>query len=119
MFLKKLQLNHLSIRVKLTLPYVRLSLLVGLGGGVIVTRLMLDSVDERFEKQLTETRILAAELMVHEEERLLESLRLLSFTQGVPAAIVKRNHDEIIHLVYPATFNAGEDVVLVLDEQGT
>src|SRR5512147_1107018 len=96
MVLKKFQLKHLSIRAKLTLPYVLLSLLVGLGGGVIVTRLMLDSVDKRFEKQLTETRILAGELMVHEEDRLLESLRLLSFTEGVPAAIVKRNHDEIL-----------------------
>ncbi|HSB01366.1 MAG TPA: HD domain-containing phosphohydrolase [Anaerolineales bacterium] len=118
MFLKKLHLNHLSIRVKLTLPYVLLSLLVGLGGGVIVTRLMLESVDKRFERQLTETRILASELMVQEEDRLLETLRLISFTEGVPAAIVQRNPDEIKHLVYPVTFNAGEDVVLVLDKQG-
>ncbi|HEX2997634.1 MAG TPA: HD domain-containing phosphohydrolase [Anaerolineales bacterium] len=112
-------INHLSIRLKLTLPYVLLSLLVGLGGGVIVTRLMLDSVEARFEKQLTETRKLAAELMVQEEDQLLETLRLLSYMEGMPAAIEQRDRDGILRLVYPITFNAGEDVVLVLDEQGT
>ena len=80
---------------------------------------MLDSVEARFEKQLTETRKLAAESMVQEEDRLLETLRLLSYTEGMTTAIEQRDHDEIIRLVYPVTFNAGEDVVLVLDEEGT
>ncbi|MBN2115745.1 MAG: HAMP domain-containing protein [Anaerolineales bacterium] len=117
--MKKLELNRLSIRVKLTLPYVLLSLLVGLGGGVIVTQLMLDLVDKRFEKQLTETRKLAAELMVNEEDRLLETLRLLAYTEGISTAISQKDRDEIIPLAYPVTFNAGEDVVLVLDQDGT
>jgi len=117
--LKRFKLNHLSIRVKLTLPYVLLSLLIATGGGLIVTQLMLDSVEQRFTNQLLETRKLASELMVHEEDRLLETLRLLAYTEGVPAAIVQRDHDQIMQLVYPVTFNAGEDVVLVLDEDGT
>lgn len=117
--MNKFPFNRLSIRLKLTLPYVLLSLLIGLGGGVIVTQLMLDSVEARFEKQLTETRKLAAELMVQEEDRLLETLRLLSYTEGMPVAIEQRDRDAILRLVYPITFNAGEDVVLVLDEQGT
>lgn len=117
--MNKFPFNRLSIRLKLTLPYVLLSLLIGLGGGVIVTQLMLDSVEARFEKQLTETRKLAAELMVQEEDRLLETLRLLSYTEGMAVAIEQRDRDAILRLVYPIAFNAGEDVVLVLDEQGT
>lgn len=118
MLLKRLKLNYLSIRVKLTLPYVLLSLLIATGGGLIVTQLMLDSVEQRFTNQLLETRKLASELMVHEEDRLLETLRLLAYTEGVPAAIVQRNQNQIMQLVYPVTFNAGEDVVLVLDKDG-
>ncbi len=117
--MKKLQFNRLSIRAKLTLPYALLALLIALAGGVIVTRLMLDSVEHRFEQQLLETRKLASEFMVHEEDRLLGTLRLLSYTEGVPLAMSLRDHQKIIDLVYPVTFNAGEDAVLVLDKHGT
>jgi HD-GYP domain-containing protein (c-di-GMP phosphodiesterase class II) len=103
----------------LTLPYVLLSLLVALGGGIIVTRVMIDSLEDRFTNQLIETRKLASEVMVREENRLLETLRLLSYTEGIPTAIVRRDQSEILELVYPVTFNAGEDVVLVLSKHGT
>lgn len=116
--MKRFQLNHLSIRAKLTLPYVLLAFLIALGGGLIVTQLMLESVEERFTNQLLDTRRLASESMVQEEERLLETLRLLSYTEGISSAIIQRDRDEIIDLVYPVTFNAGEDVVLVLDKYG-
>lgn len=111
-------LTHLSIRTKLTLPYVLLSLLIALGGGIIVTRVMIDSLEDRFTNQLIETRKLASELMVREEDQLLETLRLISFTEGVSAAIRLRDQSEILDLVYPVSFNAGEDVVLVLSNQG-
>ncbi len=117
--MKRLQLDHLSIRLKLTLPYVLLAFLIALGGGLIVTQLMLDSVEERFTNQLLETRKLASKAMVNEEDRLLGTLRLLSFTQGVPAAILQRDPNQIQKLIKPVTFNAGEDVVLVLDKSGT
>jgi len=43
--------THLSIRVKLILPYVLLSLLIALGGGIIITRMVIDSVEDRFTNQ--------------------------------------------------------------------
>ena len=116
--MKSLYFNRLSIRAKLTLPYVLLSLLIALGGGLIVTRLMLESVEQRFTNQLLESRKLASELMVDEEDRLLETLRLLVYTDGVPAAMRRRDQGRILELVYPATFNAGEDAVIVLDKFG-
>jgi putative nucleotidyltransferase with HDIG domain len=109
----------LSIRAKLTLPYVLLALLVALGGGIIVTQVMIDSLEERFTNQLIETRKLASEVMVREENDLLETLRLLSYTEGMSTAILRREQSEILELVYPITFNAGEDVVLVLSKHGT
>lgn len=116
--MKKLLHKHLSIRVKLTLPYVFLSLLIALWGALIVTQLMIDSLEERFTSQLFETRTLASDVMVREEDRLLETLRLLSHTEGVPAAILQRDRDKILELIYPVTFNADEDVVLVLSRYG-
>jgi putative nucleotidyltransferase with HDIG domain len=115
----KIQPPHFSIRTKLTLPYVLLSLLIALGGGFIVTQVVIDSLEDRFTNQLIETRKLASELIVREEDSLLETLRLLSHTEGIPSAIVRREKNEILELVYPVTFNAGEDVVLILSNQGT
>lgn len=109
---------QLSIRTKLTLPYVLLSLLIAMGGGLIVTRVVIDSVQDRFTDQLIETRKLASELVVREEGRLLETLRLLSHVQGISSAILQQDESTILKLAYPLVFNSEEDVVLILDDDG-
>src|SRR6185436_19518348 len=65
-----------------------------------------------------ETRKLASELMVREENRILGTLRLLSHTEGVAEAMQTGDERRLLQLLYPVTFNAGEDVVLVFDDQG-
>ncbi len=110
---------RISIRAKLTLPYILLSVLIALGGAIIVTRVVIDSLEERFTNQLIETRKLASELMVREEDRLLGTLRLLSHIEGVSDAITARDETRLLELIYPVTYNAGEDVILVFDAQGT
>lgn len=109
---------HVSIRTKLTLPYILLSLLIAMGGGVVVTQVVIDSLEERFTNQLIETRKLASELMVREEDRLLGTLRLLTHTEGVAQAMSAADEWRLHELIYPITFNAEEDVVLVLNEHG-
>src|SRR5574342_1255811 len=84
---KSFNLAHLSIRTKVTLPYVLLSMIIALGGGIIVTQVVVDSLEDRFTNQLIETRKLASELMVREENRLLETLRLLCHRESLPTAI--------------------------------
>lgn len=117
--MNRLSFARLSIRAKLTLPYVLLSLLIALGGGAIVTQVVIDSVEDRFTNQLIETRKLASELVVREESRLLETLRLLTYTQGMAPAILQGDPSAILKLAYPVAFNSGEDVVLVLGKDGT
>jgi putative nucleotidyltransferase with HDIG domain len=107
-----------SIRTKLTLPYIILALLIALGGGVVVTQVVLNSLEERFTNQLIETRKLASELMVRQENELLGTLRLLSHTEGISEDVSLRDQNKIVELAYPITFNAEEDAVLILDRQG-
>jgi len=116
--MRALHSANLSIRSKLTLPYIVLALLIALAGGVIVTQAVLGSVQERFTNQLIETRKLASESMVHEEDHLLGTLRLLSFIQGIAEPISLGEPNKILDLAYPITFNAEEDAVLVLDSHG-
>lgn len=109
---------HFSIRTKLTIPYIVLALFIAIVGGIIVTQVLLGSVEERFTNQMIETRKLASESMVREEDRMLGTLRLLSHTQGIAETIPLGDKQKIIDLIYPVTYNAGEDAVLVLDSQG-
>ena len=116
--MNKIRSAHLSIRTKLTLPYIFLALLIAMAGGIIVTQVLLGSLEERFTNQLIETRQLASELMVREEDRLLGTLRLLSHIQGIAEIIPLADKNKILDLVYPISFNAEEDAVLVLDNSG-
>jgi putative nucleotidyltransferase with HDIG domain len=116
--MNKIRFAHLSIRTKLTLPYIFLALLIAMAGGIIVTQVLLGSLEERFTNQLIETRKLASELMVREEDRLLGTLRLLSHIQGIAETIPLADKNKILDLVYPISFNAEEDAVLVLDNSG-
>ena len=108
----------LSIRAKLTLPYVLLAVLTAVGGGWIVSEVALNSLDERFRNQLIETRKLASDSMVREESDLLGTLRLIAHTQGLADAVRLGDRQKIVELVYPLTFNAGDDAVLLLDQHG-
>ncbi len=116
--MNKIRSAHLSIRTKLTLPYISLALLIAMAGGIIVTQVLLGSLEERFTNQIIETRKLASELMVREEDRLLGTLRLLSHIQGIAEIIPLADKNKILDLVYPISFNAEEDAVLVLDNSG-
>ena len=109
---------HFSIRTKLTIPYIVLALVIAIVGGSIVTQVLVGSLEERFTNQMIESRKLASESMVREEDRMLGTLRLLSHTQGMADAILLEDKQKVLDLIYPVTFNAGEDAVLVLDSHG-
>lgn len=106
------------IRLKITLPYVLLALVIGMTSAYLVTRVVFDTIEERFANQLVETGKLAAEWMVREEDRNLETLRLVSHMLDVPAAVVDQNADKLRELVYPIAVNAGVDAIEILDANG-
>ena len=81
----------LSIRAKITVPYIILATLLAFGAALIVTRIVFDTIEERFTNQLIEAGKLASERMVEEENQLLSSLRQLAFSEGVPAAIIEND----------------------------
>ena len=107
-----------SIRTKFTLPYILLAVVIAIGGGYAVSQVALNSLEERFTNQLIATRSLASESTVGLESDLLETLRLISHTEGIADALRVRNGNRIEQLVYPIAFNSGDDAVLVLDRRG-
>lgn len=108
----------IPIRSKITIPYIILSLVLVFAAAYVITRIAIDSIEERFTNNLIEAGQLTAEWMVLEEDRLLETLRLLSRTRGVPDAIRSNNADELRGLVFPVAVNSMEESVEILDARG-
>jgi putative nucleotidyltransferase with HDIG domain len=86
---------RVPIRMKLTLPYLVLSLILAAAAAYLITGLVVENVEERFDKQLFEAGRISSELVVSHESRLLESLRLLANVEGVPAAILSKDANRL------------------------
>ena len=75
------------IKAKIALPYLFLALVLAFGAAFVITRIIFDTIEERFTNHLIETGKLTSEHMVREEARLLETFRLLAYTEGVPDTV--------------------------------
>ncbi len=111
---KKFNQLPLGIRGKVTLPYLLLAIFLIFGAAFVVTRVVFDTIEERFTNQLLESAVLATERMVVEEEQMLESFRLLAFSNGVTDAIIENDPDELRELLFGTIVNNRmESVVFV------
>ena len=106
------------IRIKITLPYLILALIIAMVGAYIITQVVFDTVEERFTNQLLETRKIASEWIVKEEDKLLETLRLVAHTNGTADAIKDKNSEALREISYPILLNASADALEILDETG-
>jgi len=109
---------RLTIQNKLTYPYMVLAILIALAGGFVITKIVLGSVEERFLNQLIESRKLASEFMVREENLLLDSLRLISFVDGLSSSISENDVDGLHNIILPIAFNFDLDAIVLLDKKG-
>lgn len=116
--LNRIRQAYIPILTQITVPYVILAILIAAGGTFIITRVVVDSVEERFTNQLIETGRLADEGIVREEEDLLESLRLVSHIQGVDVALEERDLTALRSLAIPVSFNAGVEAIVFVNGNG-
>ncbi len=106
------------IRAKITLPYLFLAIGLAIGAALLASRIVFDTLDERFTNQLIEGGKLASEWMVREENRLLETLRLLAYAEGIPDAVQANNPERLRELAFGIVVDHGEELVLFLNRQG-
>ena len=107
------------IRVKITAPFLILAVGLAIGAAYAITQIVFDTIDERFTNQLIESGKLSAESMVRQEESLLRSLRLFSYTEGLPEATALKDVDRLEELSLGIAANQGEEVVEFLDKEGS
>lgn len=116
---RKWSLNvYPSIRMRVTLPFLLVIIVVAGIGVYIVTRLVAGSIEERFANQLVESARAAANSVVDIERQQLATLRAMAFTEGVPEALIARDSAELDELLRPIAVNAGVDDVIVFDHNG-
>ena len=109
---------RLPVRVKITLPYLFLALLFALASGYLISQVVLENIQDRFLNQLIESGKLSSDWMVHEEDRLLSTLRLVANSQGVGAALAAGDAESLRLAVLPVAANAAEEEIDLLDMNG-
>ncbi len=107
------------VRLKITLPYVLLALALAIAAAYVVSQVVLDTIEERFTNQLIEAGKLTTDWLVREEDRLLETLRLVAHTDEVAENLATGDAEQLRELVLPIAVNYQEDVIDILDRQGT
>jgi class 3 adenylate cyclase len=104
-----------QLRVKLTLPYVFLALVVAFVATFLVTSLILTLLEELFRDSLIKAGREAANTVVLIERDQLADLRLILYTQGFDEAVVDGDADMVNLLAAPLIVNERLDCVEVLD----
>lgn len=109
---------RVPIRLKIILPYLALALLIALVAAYLVTRIVFDTLEERFTNQLIEAGKLASAAIVRDEERLLKTVRLLRYAQGVPEALAAGDAQRLRDLAFGIVVDQGDEAVEFLDSGG-
>jgi signal transduction histidine kinase len=113
-FLRRLS----SLKAKLIIPYLILTLLTAMVGTFVVTRLVASSVRERFYNQMYEASRVAADGIVRIEDEHLINLRLMAFTEGVAEAFSNQEADSLQEILWPLLLNNEIEALSTVDLNG-
>ncbi|NQS91719.1 MAG: HD domain-containing protein [Chloroflexi bacterium] len=116
--LQKKQRRTLPIRFLISWPYLVLTIFFSLAATYITTKIVFDSAEERYTNQLIEVGKLSSEWMVLEEDSLLETLRLVINTIGLPEEVQNAEIDNLHRLIYPLAVNAQIENIEILNLDG-
>ncbi len=107
-----------SIRTKIILPYLVLTIIVAVIGVFVVTRLVASSLDERLSNQLLEAGRLVSDGMARREIEHLESARAIAFTVGLAEALANGDRERAQALAQPVAYLRGLESSIVVDAAG-
>jgi len=107
-----------SIRIKVILPYLLLTLLVAITGAYVVTRLVTNSLSERLNNQLLEAGRVVSDDFARQEIQHIDNARIVIFTRGVAEALRDANQASLDELVTPTAGGVGIENLFILNLQG-
>lgn len=107
----------MSIRIKVILPYLLLTLVVAAAGAYLLTRIVSDQLSERLTNQLLESGRVVMDEFVRKEVAQVEAARLIAFTQGLPEALANGEQRDVENLATPAAGGLGVESLIIVDFQ--
>ena len=108
----------MSIRFKVILPYLLLTLIVAVTGAYIVTRLVSGRLNERLTNQLVEAGHVVSDTMARQEVKHLEAAQIIAFTRGLGDALQDGDNDQVNALAKPAAGGLNVESLMVFNAQG-
>lgn len=107
-----------SLRWKITLPFMLLALMLGLGATYLVSGFLATSAQERFLRQLSDSGQQAIDGIVRTEDELLGVERLVANTDGVFEAVQAEDAEDLRNRILPLVISSGADLVVVVNAEG-
>jgi len=108
----------MSIRLKVALPFLLLTVIISVIGVYVVTRLVTGSLEERLTNQLLEAgRVVSDNFVRLEELQVSEALRII-FTEGVADAVRREDQEELRQIVEPFFASGVIENLIIVSPQG-
>jgi class 3 adenylate cyclase len=107
-----------QLRVKLTLPYALLAVVVTFVATFLATNLMVNVLEDLFSDTLLQAGREAADTVVQIESDQLANLRRIVYTVGLDDALLAGDGDAVNLLAAPLAINEQLDSMVVLDAGG-
>ena len=108
----------MSIRFKVILPYLLLTLIVAITGVYVVTRLVTNSLSERLTNQLLEAGRVVSDGMARQETIHIDNARILSYTRGVAEAIQQNDTNTLQEIILPTATGLHIENLIIINRQG-
>ncbi|MCB0013245.1 MAG: HAMP domain-containing protein, partial [Anaerolineales bacterium] len=107
-----------SLRVKIIVPYLILTLVVAVVSAYVITRVFTISSTKAYETRLFESTAAANDAIVQHERQQLAFWRQLAFTAGVDEALATADRAQLQALLEPLYVNARWDRVEIVSSNG-
>ncbi|MCG2785109.1 MAG: ATP-binding protein [Anaerolineae bacterium] len=108
----------MSIRFKVILPYLLLTLIVAVTGVYVVTSLVSNSLQERLTNQLLEAGRMVSDDFARQEISHIETARIVAYTTGLAEALEAGDRAGLAGLAQPLASGLDIESLSVIDRQG-
>jgi signal transduction histidine kinase len=107
-----------SIRFKVILPYLLLTLVVAVTGVYVVTKLVANSLNERLTNQLLESGRVVSDGMARQEVKHIQVAGFVIFTSGLGDAMQKDDRTTVARLAIPIAGGLDAENLILVNLQG-
>lgn len=108
----------MSIRFKVILPYLILTLLVAVTGVYVVTKLVANTLNERLVNQLLEAGRVVSDELVRQEIKHVETARIVAYTTGLAEAMLDDDRQAVASLAVPVADGLGVENLVLINTKG-